>query len=338
MSQAIPNKRQSGALPATWTTYRLFGLTLASDFPFANCIAPGGGAPHLTFTCAPVAPIASRWEQATPAYASPYRTEDGASIAYLYRLDTCDVLRFTHVADFYLWPERIVCHLLDPAYQYLVEIHLLGSVLSFWLERQGIPALHASAVVVAGRVAVFLSTNSGGKSALAATLMQAGHALLSDDILPVELAHGTCVGRPGYPQMRMWPDEAQHFLGHYEDLPQVHPAYSKRRVLVGRDGLGSFCDEARPLACLYLPERYELAAAGADIAIMPLSRRDAMMELVRNSFAAGIADAIGRQPQRLDLFAQMVCQVPMRRLVYPSGFEHLPRVRQAILEDLARAS
>ena len=45
-------------------------------------------------------------------------------------------------------------------------------------------------------------------------------------------------------------------------------------------------------------------------------------------------EVIGLQPQRLDFFAQMVQQVPMRRLAYPSGFEHLPRVRDAILQDL----
>ena len=30
----------------------------------------------------------------------------------------------------------------------------------------------------------------------------------------------------------------------------------------------------------------------------------------------------------------MARQVPMRRLVYPAGYEHLPRVREAVLADV----
>ena len=328
---------QKNACSPAWTTYRLFGLTLASDFPFANRLAPGG-IPDLTFTCVDRSPLPTNWDQATPSYGSPYRTDDGESIAYLYRLDTCDVLRFTRVADFYLWPDRIICHLLDPAYDYLVEIRLLGPVLSFWLERGGIPALHASAVVVEGHAAAFVTSNSGGKSVLAATLMQAGYPLLTDDILAAERRRGTFVGRPGYPQMRLWPDEARYFLGHYEDLERVHPALSKRRVPIGPDSFGTFCDASQPLACLYLPERRDPVVGGSDIEITPVSPRDAVIELVRHSFIPHVVEALGWQPQRLDFFAQMVQQVPMRQLVYPSGFEHLPRVREAILKDLKTLS
>ena len=233
------------------------------------------------------------WQAIAPAYASQSHTDDGESIAYLYRLDDCDVLRFTRVADFYLWPDRIVCHLLDPAYASLVEIYFLGPVLSFFLERRGIPMLHASAAVVDGRAAAFLSSNHGGKSALAATLMQAGHRLLTDDILPIEQVGGRFLGRPGYPCMRMWPDEAQHFLGHYEGLEIVHPQLDKRRVVVGPEGFGAFCAEARPLACIYIPERRDPAEWGEAVRIEPLRPTAALMALVRNSFTPSLAQASG---------------------------------------------
>ena len=71
---------------------------------------------------------------------------------------------------------------------------------------------------------------------------------------------------------------------------------------------------------------------------MPVSPRDAVIELVRHSFAASIVESLRLQPQRLDFFAQLVQQVPMRWLIYPSGFEHLPRVREAILENLKTLS
>ncbi|MBM4466884.1 MAG: hypothetical protein FJ014_15260 [Chloroflexi bacterium] len=318
--------------------YEIFGLILVSNFPLtfqpAHCV----GTADLTLTCVDHCPLFINWEQVKPTYASSNRTDGGESAGHLYRLDACDVLRFTHVTDFYLWLDRIVCHLLDPTQDHMVGIHLLGTVLSFWLERQGIPALHASAVVADGRVAAFLSCSTSGKSVLAAALMQGGYPLLTDDILPVERSGGAFVGRPGYPQIRLWPDEAQHFLGHYQDLERVHPELSKRRVPVGPDGFGTFCDESQPLACIYLPERRDPAQWGTEIEITPVSPRDAVIELVRHSFTPRVVEAIGLQPQRLDFFAQMVQQVPMRRLAYPSGFEHLPRVREAILEDLETLS
>jgi hypothetical protein len=38
----------------------------------------------------------------------------------------------------------------------------------------------------------------------------------------------------------------------------------------------------------------------------------------------------------LGFFAELVQRVPVHRLRYPSGFEHLPAVHEAILRDLSR--
>ena len=315
-----------------WPLYSLFGLTMASDFPFANRLAAGAGSRDVTFTCVPDSPYASGWERNVPAYASPSCIESGESVFYLYRRATHDVMRFTEVADFYLWPDRIVCHLLNPVYDYLVEIHLLGTVLSYWLELQGMPTLHAAAVVVDDRAVAFIGTNGASKSSLAATFMQAGYPLLTDDILPLQGCRDRFVGLPGYPQMRLWPDQAQYFLGHYKELEQVHPPYTKRRVPVGTNNFGNFCEASKPLACLYLLERRE-TAEGA-IEITSVSPRDAVIEFVRHSFGAHIVEAIGLHVQRLGFFAEMARCVTMRRIIYPHGMRYLSRVRSSILEDL----
>ncbi len=303
---------------------------MASDFPFASRLTPGAGAPELTFTCVDKPLQTSRREPEAPLYTSPHRSGDGESILSLYRLEGCELMRFNGVADFHLWSDRIVSVLSDTACRHLIEIRLLGTVLSYWLELRGLPALHAASAVVEGRAVVFLSTNSGGKSSLTAALMQAGHPMLTDDLLPVEASREGFLGRPGYPQMRLWPEEAEHFLGHYEDLEIVHPLYEKRRVPVGPVGFGTFCDEASPICCIYLPERRDQGG----IEIAPVSRREGVIELVRHSFAAPLVEAAGLQPRRLDLFAAMVREIPVRRLLYPGGLERLPQVRDALLKDL----
>jgi hypothetical protein len=127
-----------------------------------------------------------------------------------------------------------------------------------------------------------------------------------------------------------------HRHGPGKGLAIIHPAYNKRRVPVGPAGFGEFCDEVRPLACLYIPERWQQVGEGAAVQIEPLSQAQAVVDLMRYSFTPRLVQAAGLQPQRLDFFARLVKQIPVRRLIYPNGYQHLPRVRDAILEDLAR--
>jgi hypothetical protein len=321
-----------------WPRYRFFGLTLASDFRLLERVAVSGNpTPNLTFTCTVVESFPNDWTGVSPTYISPYLTKGGESILRVYDQPECVVLHFTDTAEFYVWPDRIVCYQLRRAYRYQVEMWLVGTVLALWLEQKGIPVMHASAVIVDNRAVAFPASSTAGKSSLAAALMRGGYPLLTDNVLPITRCGETCIGQPGYPQMRLWPDQAEHFLGRFEDLELVHPEASKRTVPVGSEGLGVFCDVSQPLSCLYIPHRRDAEADGTGIEITPVSPRDATIELVRHSFLTRLLTAMGLQPQRLHSLAQIARQVPMRRVVYPSGLEHLSQVCEAILEDARKA-
>jgi hypothetical protein len=302
---------------ASWHP-RLFGLNLAGGFPFTHHLGRGEGAADLSFELSP-SPLVP-WEDAAPVYESPVLTPEGESLARLYRLGSREVLRFPRAADFDLGSGGITCHSVED--RTLVELRFLGPVLSYWLECRGLPTLHASAVAVGGRAVGFLSNRGGGKTGLAAAFLRAGFPLLTDDVLPVEEVEGGFLARPGYPQMRMWPDEAAFFVPGWESLPTVHPAVSKRRVPVGDGGFGAFHEGALPLACLYLPER----ASEGTVEIQDVSPRDAVIELLRHSFSPRLVEAAGLAPQRLGFFARLAMRVPVRRLRYPSGFDRLPEV------------
>jgi hypothetical protein len=313
--------------PDGFRTYRVFGFNLTSDFPFRHHLGDGQGEADLGFTLSPSPVVPGPWKDEPPIYRSPRHREDGESVSHLYRLGSWEAFCFPRLADFYLQAGCIVGHPLAEASPDLLELRFLGPVLSYWLERRGVPVLHASAVEVNGRAVAFLSRHGGGKTGLAAALMQAGHSLLTDDILPVEEIAGTFHARPGYPQMRMWPDEAARFIERSEELPVVLPGLAKRRVPVGAGGLGVFRDISLPLAVLYIAER----RAEGPVEILDVSPRDALIELVRHSFSPHLVEAAGLQPSRFDLFARLVRNVPVRRLVYPSGFERLPEVVQIVL-------
>jgi hypothetical protein len=310
--------------------YSLFGITLSSDFQFASriCGSEAAHRPQLSFGQGEsFLDLSEKGEKIYPAEGLIYYLN-------LFEFKDHYIARISQAVDFSIYPDRIAYHLLDSERSYLVEICFLGEVMSLWLESRGVPALHASAVCQDGRAAAFLSTNRGGKSALAASMMKEGYSLLTDDILAVEGTDGF-FGRPGYPQMKMWEDEAEYFLGGYEELDLVHPRYNKRRIPVGSDGFGSFCDCNQSIAALYLPDRQD---SDCEIRIEEVSPRDAVIEIIRNSFSAGIVEAMGISQRRMEFFAQMARRVPMRRLIYPTGFQNLPKVNRAIRADLARAA
>ena len=312
--------------------HRAYSLTLVVDFPLRTRL-PGSSDPVDLTVSRVEKPSLSGWEHQTPTFVSPVRMEDGRSTILLYRMGDVDVLRCTGVADFYVWEDRIDCSPLDPALGFAIEIFLLGIVLAYWLERRGSPMLHASAVAVEDRAVAFLATNRAGKSSLAATLMQAGHPLLTDDLLRLDVEE-SFAAHPGYPQMRMWPEVAEHFVGGFEDLDLVHPELTKRRVPVGPEGFGEFCDGARPLARVYLPTRREAGDRSSAIEIRPIAPGQALIELVRGSFLPRITQAAGFQERRLARLTRLAREVPMRELIYPSGLSSLPRVREAVLADL----
>ncbi|UBF26553.1 hypothetical protein K9N68_00625 [Kovacikia minuta CCNUW1] len=176
------------------------------------------------------------WQQKPPVF--PGMDEPDLGV-HLYPQSDFDILHFPASGDFYIWSDRILCHPTTPANPIQLEIDFLGTVLSFWLERQGLPALHASAIVFpTGGTAGFLATSQGGKSSLAAAFIQRGCALLTDDILPLEWDGRTVTGRPGYAQMRLWPDQAEHFLGHFQELRIGSPGTCQTPPSYGFWGMG----------------------------------------------------------------------------------------------------
>ena len=313
--------------------YRLFGHTLASDRPLSDWLPASSEAPDLTLSFATHPPVDWDPVRTTPAYISPIKSPDGKSLLSLYRLGSCEVMSFTDQADYYLWPERLICHLRQAVPSHLLKVQLLTSVLPFWLELRGYVTIHASAVNLAGKAVAFIAHSRDGKSTLAAALLQDGCSLLTDDVLPLSSRESGYWANPGYPAMRMWPGEAEHFLDQYEELERVHPDSTKRYVPVSEQAFGLFCDRPCQLGRIYILERREASELAGGPQIKNVSNREAVIELLRYSFVTRLGQVAGLAPDRFNFFAGLVQQVPLRRLVYPSGYEFLPQVRRAILAD-----
>jgi hypothetical protein len=312
-------------------TYQLYGLTVESTRAFSRPVPSASGSSSLRVEAGPPVPSAAFWPQLEVASSS---SPDHAISNTLYRHPEDDIcaLRFQDAADYVLTPNEISYHLHDSRLEYAVDIWLLGPVFSIWNELRGRPALHAAAVSVGDEAVGILATKKGGKTTLAAALMNAGRPLLTDDVLVLDCPETEITGHPSYPQMRMWPDQAQYFVGDVEALPRVVPHLTKRRVPVGPDTFGEFRTTACPVTHLFLPERRPNATS---IRTSRLSPQDAFVELLRHSFLPHTVERLHLADQRLPLLTALSEQVQMHRLIYPEGNDHLPRVAEAILRETA---
>lgn len=304
-----------------------FGLTLASELPLGSPLLPAFGVHADLHVLERRAPLPAPLPE--PFFTSRVATAAGESALVAFHLPAGDLLRFAEVGDFLLSADRIEVRPASARGRLAVEAHLLGPVLAYWLERSGAPCLHAAAVAVGGRAAGFLGTSGSGKSSLASELVASGHPLVTDDVLAVDLTPDGAAARPAFPQLRLWPEEAERRWGPVESFPRVHPEAAKLRVPLPP---ALFTPQPVPLARLYLAERR--ADGEGLVAIEPVRPRDAVIELVRHSFVGRLAEAAGQGARRFDLLARIAEAVPLARLSYPSGHEHLPRVREAVLADL----
>ncbi|EKF85886.1 hypothetical protein [Methanobacterium formicicum] len=312
--------------------YSLFGLTIATDFNFVSKLSRGYFKPDIYFKVVQKPPI--DFSLTNEVFYDSFSTNRSLKGKFcFYKLKKWDLLRFNGYSDYYINDKQIICHIHQEEYN-LIEIQFLGIVLSYWLERKGIPTIHASGVNVDNNAVAFLSSNKGGKTSIAASLMQKGFHLITDDILPLDLVDENILCRPGYPTMRMWPDEAEYFLGHSDDLPVVHPEISKKRVFVGLNDFGRFDNYKSELKCIYIPKRI---SKKNEIEIKPVTPVKAVLELVKHSFSPYLVETMGWQPRRLEKFATIIKKVPVKQLIYPSGYRYLPKLCEAILNDIKQS-
>ena len=311
--------------------YDIFGIHLLSNYQLSIPTCEASPNPDIEFIVSNQ--NSKLHSHAQMVYSSPFLDTNGINHFRLYLQNGHQILNLSSGIEFEFILPRIICtskNLDHPE----IENALLGAVMALWLENHQVLALHASAIEENGRSIVFLSSSMGGKSSLAASFIQAGFPLMSDDIVPVENAEDCFLSRAGYPSMRLWPDEAQFFLGKTQGLETENSRSKKLRIPVGTGLFGKFLSAKRPIACIYLPQRYVHDEASDAICINPVSPRDSLIELIRYSFVARIAQATGLGPKRLHLLEGLAGNTPVRRLVYPSGYQHFPAVREAILRDL----
>jgi hypothetical protein len=234
-------------------------------------------------------------------------------------------LRSVDFVDFYFTDGRTVTCFGGPA-DVAVAV-FLGPVCALLNELAGRPCLHASAVRV-GDIAIAFAANSGtGKSSLMASFIDAGHAMISDDILPMEVNDREALAIPAFAAMKLDGQNIDRLQRLETQLAPVVSGSSKSWVSVG-----PFASNPVPLKVVYVLERS--SECNGRIEIETLHSGQSLIELIRFSFCARLVERLHLQPTRLRLLGQVAQSVQVRRCRYPSGLDRLAHVRGVILNDI----
>ena len=309
-------------------TYCLYGLRLHSEWPLPWTAESAGHLAEVSLLRGTAPRFATAFEEA--------RAQAGdAVLPRAVRLgDGETYVRWSDRFEFLVAPDgrAIEARALPGHGGEAFHTHLLGQVLSVALVRQGFEPLHATTVTIDGAAVAFLGESGFGKSSLAAAFLRAGHRVLTDDLLMLSPGCGGFVAHPGPPRIKLFPKIARTLLGAGVRGTPIPTMAMKLIIPLGREQAPG---AAAPLKAIYVlgsPDR----AGVRTILIRRPSMRQACLALIRNAFNTVITD-----PQRLSrqfaFSVNVAASVPLKRISYPRRIAALPRVRDAILNDVARS-
>ena len=195
---------------------------------------------------------------------------------------------------------------------------VLGPVLAFALRLRGVVPLHAGAVVVDGEALLFAGAAGAGKSTTVAAMASLGHAVLSDDVVPLSVTPATVVAAPGFPRVSVWDDTASAILGPaLRDLQPWSASYAKRCIDLYDHGF-RFHDAAAPVRAIYLLQ----PPGGDDRPSRRLTPREALMALATNSYGGYLLDRRMREME-FDVLGSVAGLVPVSTLRFDGDLSRL---------------
>jgi hypothetical protein len=228
---------------------------------------------------------------------------------------------------------RVACRPLGGNDLLVLQNFLFGQALSFALVLQGLEPLHAAAVRVDDAAVGFLGDCTFGKSTLLASFLQAGHRLLTDDVLMIVTRDGQPVALSGSGRIKLNPDSARAFLDDAARSEPLNAQTSKRSFPLDESRLQR---TSLPLTHLYALATPDERKNATSISIEPLSQAELFQELLKNSFNVEILTR-NRLERQFACAARLAGGITGYRLQYPDGLHHLPLVRQRIVDHVRRA-
>jgi hypothetical protein len=197
---------------------------------------------------------------------------------------------------------------------------LLHQVLPLAVSLRGRLVLHACAVETPRGAIGLLGASGAGKSTLAAALCRRGYGLIADDALVLDVSEAGARAWPTASGLRLWEDMAASVARTLRSAPAG--LRHKRRIDV------PLASSSVPLARVYL-----LGEGTRHVGVEPVPSADGRIALLSHLFRMDVSD-VAESRRIFDVVQALSRVVPVRRLQYPDGVDHLDAAVDAALADL----
>jgi hypothetical protein len=221
--------------------------------------------------------------------------------------------------------------------------HYLQSLgLSYWLEKQGIPCIHANAVSFNDQAYLIIAPSRTGKSTLTTELLNHGFQLMTDDMAAI---HPTTKNEytiyPSWPKVRLWPDTLESAEKTWAKTtldaakPQitnskVHQKFAKAEIDLCQVSDNIWQQTPCSLKAIYYLDRQE--HTNHICKITQLHASQSLMLLLQNSILANAYTSMGVEQKRLAYLAEMLTHIPLFKMTYKSGLDNLSDVNAELKE------
>ena len=307
-------------------SYNLYGLCVRSEWELPCRTADKLGSFHLELT------------EGSPLLFLNARTEAGPACEpsqwfhWAQLRDGSTYLRWAELFEFLVSADG--CRITGlPLAQSSVEsflTYLLGQVLSFALLKQGVEPLHATVIAVDGGAVAFVGDSGFGKSSMGAAFLQAGHRLLTDDLLVLKRDSERLYAYPGPCRIKLFPAIAGAVLAEMANGVAMNPLTPKLVIPLAPD---QHCCRPVPLRAIYVLSPPSPRSTSKRVTIRRLSQRRAFLAMLQNTFNCRVLDP-ERLKRQFAMAAQLAQSIPIKRLSYPRNLSLLPLAREAVLADL----
>jgi hypothetical protein len=309
------------------TQYQICGLILESNIPLTELRQAPGSQPNCSF----LLQSTRDYQLLATDWFHHWRGADGGEPWLSFgKLEGYYLLRFPELADFMISLDgnSIRCFPEPDIPLDTIRHLLIDQVVPLLLSQIGTIALHASAVVLDEGAVAFLGKTGLGKSSLTASLCNRGFRLLTDDCLALKKQGEQLIAIPSYRGVRLWPEMVSAV---FHETPTLAPLahYTDKQRVIPINGHLEFCADPIQLKRVYVlapPDETDTQ----QIRITPLTKREALMELVNQTFRLDINDRT-KLSNEFHWLAWAADLPIYYRLAFPRDLDLLPALLEAIL-------
>lgn len=231
------------------------------------------------------------------------------------------------VAEFFIHDGReIVMNPVPGVDEALLRTVLLGPALCVLLRQRRLLVLHASCIDINNKGVAFMGGSGWGKSTLATAFHTQGYAVLTDDVMPIQMTSRQPLVFPAYPQFKIWPEAAASLGQDTNSLLPISQNASKLAYKISR----GFQQTPLPLQRIYV------LAKGSNHEITWLQPQEAFVELVRHTRAISLITDPEFMASHLRLCTELIKNVSFCRFTRKPSLTDLPELVRLVEDDLAQ--